>query len=79
MLKNAHWNNVSEEAKDLVYKMITYKNERLTLKQLIEHPWLQNIEDLKKYNKINKKNRYIGWSVNWFISYCNIYLIFQKY
>lgn len=40
--------------------MITFKNERISLKQLIEHPWLQNIEDLKKYNKMNKKNRYIG-------------------
>lgn len=25
VLKNAHWNNISEDAKDLVYKMITFK------------------------------------------------------
>jgi hypothetical protein len=39
--------------------MVTFKTDRIGLKQLAEHPWLQNIEDLKKYNKINKKNRYI--------------------
>jgi hypothetical protein len=40
--------------------MITFKEERISLKNLIEHPWLQNIEELTKYNKMNKKNRYIG-------------------
>jgi len=53
--------------------MITFKNERITLKQLIEHPWLQNIDDLKKYNKMNKKNRYVSW-INWFVTNVNIFL-----
>lgn len=43
-----------------MYKMVTLKGERIQFKQLIEHPWLQNIDELKKYNKVNKKNRYIG-------------------
>jgi hypothetical protein len=60
VLKNAHWSNVSIDGKDLIYKMITFKEDRISLKNLIEHPWLQNIEELTKYNKMNKKNRYIG-------------------
>ena len=49
-----------DELKPTSGKMVTFKNERISLKQLIEHPWLQNIGELTKYNKVNKKNRYIG-------------------
>lgn len=43
-LVNAHWANVSEEAKDLIYKVLTYKDYRITTKEVSEHKWLQNIE-----------------------------------
>lgn len=43
-LRNNHWSNVSEEAKDLILKILTPTAEgRITTKQALEHPWLQNI------------------------------------
>lgn len=56
-LRNNHWSNVSEEAKDLILKILTPAQDRITTKQAIEHPWLQNIERLKDFNGRNKKQR----------------------
>jgi hypothetical protein len=50
-----HWSNVSENAKDLIYRILTFADERITTKQILEHPWMKDIEQLKAYNGSNKK------------------------
>ncbi|EPS73534.1 calcium-dependent protein kinase 8, partial [Genlisea aurea] len=43
--KRDPWPKVSDNAKDLVMKMLEPDpNKRLTARQVLEHPWLQNIE-----------------------------------
>ncbi len=56
-LKNNHWSNVSEQAKDLIMKILTPAETRITTKQAMEHPWLEDIDKLKEYNGRNKKQR----------------------
>lgn len=35
------WDNISDEAKDLVKKMLTHdQNDRLTARETLQHPWL---------------------------------------
>lgn len=35
------WDNISDEAKDLVKKMLTHdQNDRLTAREALQHPWL---------------------------------------
>lgn len=35
------WDNISDEAKDLVKKMLTQdQNDRLTAREALQHPWL---------------------------------------
>lgn len=58
-LTNLHWSNVSDSAKDLIYKVLTFKEERITTKQVHDHEWLQDIDKLKAYEGRNKKLRYI--------------------
>jgi hypothetical protein len=38
-------------------KILTPAESRITTKQALEHPWLQNIEGLKEYQGRNKKQR----------------------
>merc|ERR1711865_1037250 len=55
-----YWDPVSEEAKDLINKMlIVDPKERLTCKQVLEHPWIVgdavsdtnlDMSELKKFN-----------------------------
>ena len=41
--------HVSEEAKDLISRMLTYKeNERITAKQAICHPWFRDLRSQEK-------------------------------
>jgi hypothetical protein len=56
-LMNAHWGNVSPPAKDLVMRILTPVEQRITTKQVMEHPWLQNIEALKEYAGRNRGKR----------------------
>jgi hypothetical protein len=44
---NNHWANISNEAKDLLEKILCFKDKRLTTKQVANHPWLKNIDKLK--------------------------------
>ena len=37
------WDNVSDEAKDLIQKMLVPENERLSPKEALEHPWIKNM------------------------------------
>ena len=36
------WDNVSDEAKDLIQKLLWAENDRLSPKEALEHPWLKN-------------------------------------
>lgn len=56
-LRNNHWSNVSEEAKDLILKILTSADKRITTKQALDHPWLQDVERLKEFQGRNKKQR----------------------
>ncbi|KAG2223764.1 hypothetical protein INT45_003488, partial [Circinella minor] len=39
------WKKISEQAKDLIQKMLVVDpNERYTIKQILQHPWLQEVE-----------------------------------
>jgi calcium-dependent protein kinase len=37
------WDNVSEEAKDLIRKLLVPENERLSPKEALEHPWIKTM------------------------------------
>jgi len=51
-----HWDNISENAKDLVRKLmcVDYK-KRYTVEQIIKHKWIQKHVDLKKLDKQEKE------------------------
>ena len=39
------WKKISDNAKDLIQKMLVVDtNERYTIKQILQHPWLQEVE-----------------------------------
>ena len=42
-LKSNHWSNISENAKDLISKLLTSYEERISTKEVLTHPWLENI------------------------------------
>lgn len=42
------WDNVSDNAKDLIKKLLVPENERLSPKEALEHPWLVNINAADK-------------------------------
>eukprot|EP00126_Sphaerothecum_destruens_P012613 Sdes_comp21613_c0_seq1m20208 len=53
------WNGVSEEAKDLVRKLLTVDpNLRYSVHQALAHPWLQEKEIYLKCEKVLKNNGY---------------------
>jgi hypothetical protein len=39
-LTNIHWSNISPEAKDLISKILTKDEERISTKDVLDHPWL---------------------------------------
>ena len=66
------WNNISNDAKDLIKKMICNENERLSAIEVLEHHWIKNcapnskgtlsninIQGFKKYKNMNKIKRAI--------------------
>jgi hypothetical protein len=38
-------------------KLLTFKDQRITTREVSEHAWLQNIEDLKAYQGRNRKKK----------------------
>jgi len=47
------WLTVSEEVKDLIKKMITVPEKRLTAEKVLEHPWMQKKNDRKATSSLN--------------------------
>ena len=54
-LENNHWSNVSEGAKDLLMRILTFSEKRISTKEVMGHSWLQKIEKLKEYQGRNQK------------------------
>ncbi|XP_046840498.1 serine/threonine-protein kinase Chk2-like isoform X2 [Xenia sp. Carnegie-2017] len=50
---NHCWRNVSGEAKDLIKKLMTVDpNQRITVAQALEHPWMKDDEIIEKANML---------------------------
>jgi serine/threonine protein kinase len=43
-LVNLHWSNVSDNAKDLIRRTLTFKEKRITASEIAKHPWLKDTE-----------------------------------
>ena len=56
----SRWNNISNEAKDLLSHMLLPENERYSASQVLAHPWFKIINDTKleklNFNAQNFKN-----------------------
>ena len=48
------WKNISENAKDLIRKMLCDEDKRLNAKNVLEHPWLNDNE-----NEVKKKEKLV--------------------
>lgn len=66
-LVNIHWSNISDNARDLIHKTLTFKENRITASEIAKHPWLQNMDELKQYMGRNKKIKNIWLSLYNFI------------
>ena len=49
---NPLWENISDEAKDLIKHMLINENERYSAKEVLAHPWFQIVNNIKD-KKIN--------------------------
>ena len=49
---NKLWENISDEAKDLIKHMLISENERYSAKEVLAHPWFQIVNNIKD-KKIN--------------------------
>lgn len=47
------WEGVSDEAKDLICRLLTTESERLTPKQALKHPWFKSNIKRSKQKKVN--------------------------
>ena len=50
------WDDVSNEAKDLIKKLITKPERRLTGDEAIQHPWIKTLARNSKAEKLTKIN-----------------------
>jgi len=54
-LDEEHWDNVSPDARDLVTKLLDRDmNSRITIQDALNHPWITNRENLRKYANRNQ-------------------------
>ena len=45
-MKNEVWNQVSDDAKDIIHKLLERSADiRLTAQEAFDHPWIQNERD----------------------------------
>jgi serine/threonine protein kinase len=54
-MTDTHWQNISEEGRDFVDGLLRVKTEeRLTIKQALNHPWIRKRENLKSVYGANR-------------------------
>lgn len=52
--RSSVWKTISNEAKDLIKKLIVKDpSKRLTIQQAIQHPWINNVRNYQILNKID--------------------------
>jgi serine/threonine protein kinase len=50
-----YWNNISKEAKFVVFRLLTVDPEtRMTIDELLEHPWINNAEEVAPDQKFER-------------------------
>ena len=49
------WESVSSDAKDLIKKLITKPEKRLTANEALQHRWIKNLTSKKNDDKLLKK------------------------
>ena len=42
------WDEISDSAKDLINKLVTKPERRLTAEEALQHPWLKNLTQKKQ-------------------------------
>lgn len=50
------WQTISKEAKDLIKKLITRPEKRLTAQEALEHPWFKKFEPKRISQFMKKRN-----------------------
>jgi calcium-dependent protein kinase len=50
------WDDVSAEAKDLICKLISKPERRLTAEEALQHTWIKTLAGNAKTEKLNKIN-----------------------
>lgn len=50
------WDDVSNEAKDLICKLISKPERRLTAEEALQHPWIRTQAKNSKTDKLKKIN-----------------------
>lgn len=50
------WEDVSKEAKDLIKKLITQPEKRLTAEEALEHKWFKMFKNNQEPQYLRKKN-----------------------
>lgn len=50
------WEDVSNDAKDLIKKLICKPERRLTAQEGLQHPWIRTLAKNRKVERLNKIN-----------------------
>lgn len=69
-LKHAVWEKISDDAKDLVLRLLTKnKKHRISLEHVLEHPWIAKIN--KRITDLRRKSSDDGDKILQFMAYTN--------
>lgn len=58
-MEGREWQMVSNDAKDLISKLLCDQDKRITVNQALKHPWLKRKDELKSATKRSKIPKYI--------------------
>lgn len=50
------WDDVSNEAKDLIKKLVTKPERRFSAEEALQHPWIKTLAKNSKNEKLTKIN-----------------------